>query len=418
MNTESFFDVLIIGGGASGMMAALSVKKHHPDYTVSILDRTFELGRKMTISGAGRANVTNSNLAKDPQQFFHGDHTLLTSVFHQFGYKNIIGFFEELGIPLIEEKKTGSGKLFPVMEHAKTVRNIYIDRLKEARVGMQTDTSVSELKQEGDRWIVTSNNGIYSSRYVILATGGKTYPALGSDGSGYDLAVSLGHRIIPPVPSAVPLVSKNLLSHLLQGEKMIMSVTSIIDGKEQKTAIGEVLLTQYGFSGPLILDVSRDISIRINREGKTDTTLQCSFFPQSSRADVEQMIRNRLKKHPTLPVSHGLWGLLTEKVAGAVCQIAGIPKEKCVQDVSEQEIINLIDVLTAYTTEVTQTRGWNEAEFTAGGIAGEEIVPETLESKKAKGLYVAGELVDVDGPVGGYNLSWAWASGWVAGKLQ
>jgi len=415
---QSSFDVIIIGGGPTGMMAALSVKDHHPTYSVCIIDQSFELGRKLLVSGAGRGNLTNKKLAGDPETFFHGDQTLIISVFQQFGYGDIIKFFDDLGIPLYEEQKNGAGKMFPVIDHAKTVRNILVDGLLEKGIHILCNTPVIDIKKEHDQWSVFTKNQKYLAKTIILTTGGKTYPALGSDGSGYTLASSIGHTIITPVVSAVPLVSKNPLSHFLQGEKWNMQVTSIISGKKINTATGDVMFTKYGFSGPAILDVSRDISIRINQEGKQDSALQLSFFPHTSIEEVEILVRKRLKKHPTFSVSHCLWGLLTEKISGAVCVASNIPKDRIAGEVSDEELQRLFNVLTSYDADITGTRGWNEGEFTAGGVQTSEIVPQTLESKKAKGLYVAGEILDVDGPVGGFNLSWSWASGWIAGILQ
>lgn len=412
------FDVAIIGGGAAGIMAALSVKYHHPSYSVAIFDRTTELGRKFLTSGAGRGNLTNSNLSKGPEGFFHGDMAFISSVFSQFDYADIMKFFEGLGVPLYEEKKTNRGKIFPIIDHAKTVRDVLVDTLTEKGIAIYCNTSVSAIVKKGDSWNIVSDKGGYSARVIILSSGGKTYPSLGSDGSGYNLAASIGHTIISPVVSAVPIVSKNLLSHLLQGEKMVMQATAVIGGQDKTTAIGDVMFTQYGFSGPAILDISFDLSVRIHREGKLDTAVRLSFFPNTSPDVVRKMVEERCSSHPTLPVFHCLWGLLTIKASGAACAVSDIPKERLSGEITREEKERLVRTLSSFTAEVTDTRGWNEAEFTAGGVDTGEVHPQSLASKKADGLYLAGEILNVDGQVGGFNLSWAWASGWVAGKMQ
>jgi hypothetical protein len=229
------------------MMAALSVKPHYPEYTVLILDQTFELGRKLLTSGAGRGNITNSQLAKGADDFYHGDQSFIASVFSQYGYDEIINFFTVLGVPVYEEKKSDRGKIFPVMDHAKTVRNMLVDVILEQGINVSYNTRVMGVAQKTSRWVVHTDNSIISGTYVIFSGGGKTYPALGSDGSLYSIAETLGHTIVPPVVSAVPLVSKNPLSHFLQGEKCMMEVTAYIGGKDKSSVVGEVMYTIWIF---------------------------------------------------------------------------------------------------------------------------------------------------------------------------
>ncbi len=417
-NDQPSFDVIIIGGGPAGIMASLSVKKYHPEYSVAILDKTFELGRKFLTSGAGRGNLTNVNLEKGPQRYFYGDQQFISSVFSQFGYADIMSFFAELGVPTYEEKKTSRGKIFPIIDNAKTVRDMLIDALEKLGVAIYCSEIISSLNNLEDTWRVKTNDKELTARFIILSAGGKTYPSLGADGSGYDLAVALGHAVIPPVVTAVSVVSKNLLSHYMQGEKMVIQVTSVISGKAKTTAIGDVMFTQYGFSGPAIFDVSHDISVRINRDRVHDVAVHFSFFPNLKKDEVEKILQQRLEKHSAFPVAHSLWGLFTQKSAGAICAVAGLPKERVAGEITRNELNTLLDVLTGFTSEVTDTRGWNEGEFTAGGVDTNEIDPKTLESKKERGLYFAGEIINVHGQVGGFNLSWAWSTGWIAGKLQ
>lgn len=415
---QKIYDVIIIGGGPAGIMAALSVKEHHPEYTVAILDKTHELGRKFLTSGAGRGNLTNVHLEHGPGGFFHGDQAFIASIFSQFGYEDIMKFFDELGIPVYEEKKTSKGKIFPVIDHAKTIRDMLVDVLVEKHIGIFCNVHISSVIKQNTMFMVKTEDGIFSGAALILTPGGKTYPSLGADGSGYELAAYCGHTIIQPVVTAVPVVSKNILSHFMQGEKMIVRATSIIDGQDTDTAVGDVMFTQYGFSGPAIFDISHDISVRINREGKRDVAVRLSFFPDMSKDEVKKTLRIRLESHRTLPVSHTLWGLFTQKAAGALCAAASLPKERLSGDVTEDEFEKLVNVLTEFTSDVSETRGWNEGEFTAGGVDTTEVDRVTLESKKVPGLFFAGEILNVDGQVGGFNLSWAWSSGWVAGKLK
>ncbi|MFH0749922.1 MAG: aminoacetone oxidase family FAD-binding enzyme [Candidatus Gottesmanbacteria bacterium] len=412
------FDVCVIGGGPAGMMAALSAKKHHPEKSIVLLDRTFELGRKLLVAGAGRGNLTNINLQKDPSLFVHGPKELISATFSQFGYQDIVDFFNSLGVPLYEEQKTGKGKMFPVIDHAKTVRDILVDEINRQRITVLTNAEVLSVKQKKEQWRIQTTHGFMIISDTILSCGGITYPSLGSNGSGYGFAKNIGHTIIEPVPSAVPLVSKNVLSHLLQGEKLQMQVTTIDENSSSRVVIGDVLFTQYGVSGSAILDVSRDISILLHRDHKNEVSLHLSFFPGKTIDEISALLEERWKNHNDQLVSRNLWGLVTTKVSGAVCAASGIAKEQTVGKMKNEEKQRLVKTLSSYKLIVTDTRGWNEAEFTAGGVAADEVDIHSLASKKAPHLYIVGELLDVDGDIGGYNLSWAWASGWVAGKLQ
>lgn len=396
------------------MMAAFSARKHHKDATICIIDRTFELGRKLLVSGAGRGNLTNIHVCADNVSHFYGNPELIREVFSQFSGKQIISFFEEHGILLYEEQKTGKGKLFPIIDNAKTVRDILVDDMRHIGVDIHVETEVSMMSYEKNRWNIQTNKGTIVATDCVLACGGTTYPSLGANGSGYALAKSVGHTIVEPIPSAVPLVSKNLLSHFLQGEKVNMELQT----DDGDTAVGDVLFTQYGISGSAVFDISRNISIKIHREQQSDIPVYLSFFSGKSKTEISKMIERRFAVYTDRLVSRSLWGLVTTKVANAICAAAHIEKDTVVQALTDEEKNRLMQTLTHYEVRISGTRGWNEAEFTFGGVSTEDIDVHTLASKKASHLYMAGELLDVDGDIGGYNLSWAWASGWVAGKLQ
>ncbi len=406
------YNVCIIGGGAAGIMAAFSARHHHKDASIVVIDHTFELGRKLVISGSGRGNLTNKNVQQSGLFHFHGDRHLIDHVFSKYDFSHIVSFFESHGIALYEEQKTGKGKLFPVIDNAKTVRDVLIDDLEHDDVEIQTSTDVVTMTYDDGIWTIQTNKGIVKAKNVILACGGTTYPSLGSNGSGYTLAQSIGHTIVHPVPSAVPLVSKNMLSHLLQGERIVAELHT-----DKTTVVGDVLFTQYGISGSAVLDISREISVSLNRKKQNEIHLSLSFFPSKEKQEVEMLIEKRLTQFADRLVSRALWGLFSTKVANAVCAVSNIPKGTLVRELTEKQKETLVETLTDYKIPVTETRGWNEAEFTAGGVNTEEIDNVALASKKAHHVYFAGEILDVDGDVGGYNLSWAWASGWVAGQL-
>jgi predicted Rossmann fold flavoprotein len=428
MNTWNY-DLVIVGGGAAGMMAAISSKRNNPDLSVCILDRTFALGRKILVCGAGRCNITNVNLDMSIDSHYYGaTPEFIRSIFKQFSYKDIVNFFEELGAGLYVERKTDIGKLFPITDQAKTITEMMLDELNRLNVDIFLNHEVKKINKTADSFKIevneidqsgkTLNNKTFSSKYLIISAGGKTYPALGSNGTGYDLAISLGHSVISPVPSALPVEGSSQITHELQGVKMEIEVTSIIDGKEIKITTDDVMFTKYGLSGPAILNISREISIHFNREKKNNVFIKLNFFPGKTKNDVENILKERWDKRKTQTIEKSLYGIFPNKIARTLVKLTGIDTEKKVNQLSVNEIETLINSLTNTRIKVTGTRGWNEAEFTAGGINSEEIKSVTLESKLIDNLYFCGEIIDVDGDVGGFNLSWSWSSGFIAGKLM
>lgn len=426
------FDLIIVGGGAAGIMAAISAKRKNSALSVAIVDRTFALGRKILVCGAGRCNVTNINLNKEITNRYYGaSPEFIQTVFDKFGFQDIVDFFAELGVELYVERKTNIGKLFPVTDQAKTVTAVLEDELKRLGVQVFLNTEVESINQESGFVIkakalaenskqntqnpqLTTLNLSLTTQNLILSAGGKTYPALGSNGSGYELARSLGHTIVTPVPSALPLEGKSQLSHLLQGTRIEIEATSVIDGIDIKSSVDDVMFTQYGLSGPAILNISREISIAINRNQSGNCVVRLNLLPGK---DAKSVLEARWQKRPDQLVNVSLYGLLPNKVCDALVQLAEIDRSKLAKDLLPTEIDRLIALITRYEIAITATRGWNEAEFTAGGVETSEVNAQTLESSKVKGLYFCGEILNVDGDVGGFNLSWAWSSGNLAGRL-
>ena len=389
------FDVAVLGGGAAGIVAAISAKRS--GRSVVICERMPRLGKKILASGNGRCNLLNESLS---DSFYNsGARPLVKSVFSKFSKDDILNFFEGLGLRTYSEE----GRIFPVSNQSSSVLKVLEIALRRLSIPVEVDFEVTNISDTKGFFILTSGSGRkISCKALVIASGGKSYPAFGSDGSAYRLAEQFGHKIVQPVPSAVPLVVKDPLCHALQGQKIFASAKAVIDGKAAGEVSGEVLFTKYGLSGTAILDISREVSIAVNRLGKKDVTVILDMTPFLDEVVLGSELTRRLKSGFSFEELTA--GILPNKFGPVLASL-----------VKTKDAAVLAKRLKSKEFSVTGTRGWNEADFTAGGVSCEGVNAGTLGSKSKKGLYFAGEILDVDGCRGGYNLAWAWASGFVAG---
>ena len=392
------YSTVVIGGGAAGICAAIS--KGRRGEPVIICEKMPQLGKKLQASGNGRCNLLNDNLSED---FYNpAGRDLVKSVFDKFGKAEILKLFKGLGLEVYSQ----DGRIFPVTNQATSVTKVLEMELRRLSIPIEYNFDCSGLSFLSSGITVSAKDGrTIECQKVIITGGGKAYPAFGSDGSTYDIARKIGHTIVDPVPSAVPLVVKDSLCHVLQGQKIFARAKSIIEGKEDNEFSGELLFTKYGLSGNCILDVSEAISIAINRHHKTEVYVSVDMLPFMSAEQLNSELDRR-----------------TRAKVSAEEMLAGILSNKCclaLANISENNDLNFaINALKNRRFKVVGTRGWNEAEFTAGGVKVDEVRPGTLESKLKSSVYFAGEILDVNGKRGGYNLGWAWASGFVAGTTQ
>ena len=393
------YDVIVIGGGAAGIMAAITAKRQGA--SVLVCEKMPKVGKKLLITGAGRCNLLNEAL--NVSFYNPGSQMLVRSVLSQFGKEAMLGFFKELGLATYADE---TGRVFPVTNQAASVLKVLEMELERLKVTLDLGCDIKSIRAAKNGFEICAKTGEKETcRKVILCAGGKSYPALGADGNGYALAAVFGHRIVEPVPSTVPLVVKDPWCHALQGQKVRASVTSHIEGQKVRTASGELLFTQYGLSGTAVLDVSDEISIALNRDHKTNVSVIVDLVPFMDEKELTAELSAKLTRGITR--ENLVEGLLPHKASGL---LRGT--------LQGSDVAAIIRLLKRKEFKVTGTRGWNEAEFTAGGILAEEVEPLKLESKLQKGLYFAGEVLDVQGRRGGYNLAWAWASGAVAGKTS
>jgi len=393
------YDLAIIGGGAGGITAAISAKR--AGRTCVLLEKTARLGRKILASGNGRCNLLNEDL--DESFYNPASRPLVKSIFAKFNKSDIIAFFRSVGV-YIEKDETG--RYFPATNQAATVLKALEIELHRIDVPVELNFEAETIQSSGTGFTVAARSGKkVSCGSVILTGGGKSYPALGSDGSAYKLARHFGHNIIEPVPVCVSIVVKDPILHALQGQKIAVRAKAIIDNKEAGRSAGDLLFTKYGLSGTAILDISEGISLALNRERKKDVYISIDMVPFLEKKELEESINDRLRKNHA--PENLLVGILPNKFGPAMRSL-----------LNTKDAASIAGRLKDWRFKAAQTRGWNEAEFTAGGVDTSQISLGTLESKLKKGLYFAGEVLDVNGRRGGYNLAWAWASGFVSGKYE
>jgi predicted Rossmann fold flavoprotein len=389
---------IVIGGGAAGIIAAIS--KARQNEPVIICEKTSQIGKKISITGNGRCNLLNDDLNESSYNTAAKD--IVKSIFACFGKSEILNFFSEIGLNVYSQ----DGRIFPVTNQAASVLKVLELELKRLSIPIEYSFDCTQVTFSNNIFTVSSDSGkSIQCRRVILTGGGKTYPAFGSDGSTYTIARNFGHSIIEPVPSAVPLVVKDALCHILQGQRIQAKAKAVIDGQQYHESSGELLFTKYGLSGTCILDISEPISIALNRYHKKDLNVIIDMIPFLNRQQLKNELERRFKSG--LSLENILVGILPNKFSLALKSLF-----------EKHDIATAVNSLKSRRFLISSTLGWNEAEFTCGGVDVNEIKAGTLESKLQNNVYFAGEILDVEGKRGGYNLAWAWASGFVAGLTK
>ncbi|MBN1940079.1 MAG: aminoacetone oxidase family FAD-binding enzyme [Candidatus Aminicenantes bacterium] len=396
------FDIAVVGGGAAGLAAAIAAAREGK--ATAIVDRMPRLGKKILVTGGGRCNLGRERL--EAGLFSSTDPSLVASVFERFGTREITRFFEQLGLRIVSD----GGRLYPATNQAASVLKVLELEVRRQRIEVFTGFEAAAIEPAGRTFVLPSVDGRkIEARAVILAGGGRSYPALGADGSAFALARALGHRLIEPVPSCVPLLVRDRMCHFLQGQKIRAGAEAWVEGRAVSRADGDLLFTAYGLSGTAVLDVSTEISVALNRDKKRRVEIRLDLVPAMGRDELNMEILRRL--NDGWAEADLVSGLLPEKFGKTVA--GWIPPGSRTE---ERIAAALAEALKNQRLQVQGTRGWNEAEFTSGGLDAGEIESERLESKIIPRLFLAGEICDVQGPRGGFNLSWAWASGTLAGR--
>ncbi|MGI5894090.1 MAG: NAD(P)/FAD-dependent oxidoreductase [Candidatus Merdivicinus sp.] len=400
----------IIGGGAGGLCAAVFAAQSAKFETIYLLERGPRVGKKLLATGNGRCNLTNRFFREEN---YHGQKPEFTrTAFARFGLEPTLTFFEQLGLLFHEEE---NGKLYPRSLQAASVLDAL--RLECDRLGVQTrcDTEVTAIRPKSEGFSLELNGSErLSAKYVLLAAGGAASPKLGGTDSGYRLLESLGHTILPPLPSIVQLKTDTSAIKPLSGIKFD-GIASLYDGsKLLRSESGEILFTDYGLSGPPILQLSCTATHYIGRKS-AQPVLSLDLFPEYSQKELSSLLYRRKFSRPDTLLENFMLGLLSKRLGQTVLKAAGIaPLSRTAETLSNAEMAALAQLLKGWRIAVTGTMGLANAQVTAGGADVREFSPETLESRLVPGLYSCGEVLDIDGDCGGFNLQWAWSSAMLA----
>lgn len=399
--------IIIIGGGASGIVAGIISAREGAK--VTILERMPKIGKKILATGNGRCNLSNKYAAAN--NFHSESNNIYNSIINQFNIKDTLDLFEELGIKVVEKE---DGKLYPRSEQSNSVVSALLYELKRLKVDIICDTDVSDIEIKNN-FKVTSKDKAYYCNKLIIATGGKSCPDLGSNGSGYNIAKKIGHSIIEPFPSLIQLKTDFPYLKQIQGTK-IWTIIKIIDENNNvlKEEEGELLFTDYGISGPPVLQLSRYASKKLLLN--ENTYIIIDFVPEYKHIeDIDSELLRRIENSPNKTTQDFLIGFLNNRLIIPILKIAQIDINKKVANLTKDERLSLAATLKNLKMKVTGTHQWNQSQVTAGGVNMKEINQDTLESKLINNIYFCGEILDIDGDCGGYNLQWAWSSGAVAG---
>ncbi|MDT3778313.1 NAD(P)/FAD-dependent oxidoreductase [Nitrospira sp. MA-1] len=405
----SNIDIAIIGAGAAGLAAAIFAAETNPNLSIALLDGAKTLGAKILVSGGGRCNVTNQRVTASD---FHGNRKLIERILRRFDEQATVRWFDSLGVPLQTE---ATGKLFPKSNKARTVLDGLLRRCEALNVSLLTHHLVRDLTRAGGEFLIQHSHGTLRTKRAILATGGRSLPKTGSDGSGWGLAQQLGHTVTATYPALVPLLLEPSFFHAkLSGISHDVTLTTTVAGKTIDRRTGSLLWTHFGISGPVVLDTSR-VWVRAAAQGE-DVRLHLDCFPQPSNQDVEKWLIQAasLAGRKLVPT------LLAERLPTRVATMLADIQQPALSDtpvnlLSKEARRNLVQTLTNLGLPIIGSRGWNFAEVTAGGVPLEEISPHSMGSRHMPGLYVIGEMLDCDGRIGGFNFQWAWATGYVTG---
>ncbi len=403
--------ILIIGGGAAGMLASIAAAEEKNE--VHILEQNEKLGKKLFITGKGRCNITNDCDMETLFENVISNPKFLYSAFYTFTNQDMMKKLEEWGLPLKTER---GGRVFPISDKSSDVIDILQKKMQKAGVHIHLKTQVERILIEDEefRGVRLTNKEVIKGDKLIIATGGNSYPATGSTGDGYRFAREMGHHITELSPALVPMNGKEEWIKELQ-ELSLKNVAISLKGgkKELYQGFGEMLFTHFGVSGPLILSASSYVGEALK---KGEITLNIDLKAALTREQVEDRLLREFEENKNKRWKNVIGNLLPAKLVPVMLEYMGVEEEKRTNEITKEERKRIVNCLKEFTITITGLRGFREAIITRGGVSVKEINPSTMESKLIKGVYFAGEVLDLDALTGGFNLQIAWSTGYLAGK--
>ena len=408
--------VLIIGGGAAGMMAGVFAARNH--HEVHILEKNEKLGKKVFITGKGRCNVAN---ACDTEELFPAvmsNPKFLYSGFYSFGPQDVMNFFEEAGVPLKVER---GNRVFPQSDHSSDIIRALERELKKAGAKFHLHTTVKEIvkKPEAEKvtGVILEDGTFMEGDAVIVATGGFSYQSTGSTGDGYRFARELGLKVTDISPSLVPLKTKEDYIPKLQGLSLKNTGLTIKNGKKVLYEdFGEMMFTHFGVTGPMILSASAHIGTKLEKAENGELCAYLDLKPALTKEQLDARILREFETGQNKQFKNVIGVLFPSSLTPVMLELGGIPAEKKIHDISREERQHFVDLVKAFPFTITGMGEFKEAIITKGGVSVKEINPGTMESKKISGLYFAGEVLDLDAVTGGYNLQIAWSTAYLAAQ--
>lgn len=402
--------VIVVGGGAAGSLAAIFAARNGRE--VYLLEKNEKIGKKLYITGKGRCNLTNAGDMEELFAAVASNPKFLYSAFYSFTNWQAMGFFENLGVALKTER---GNRVFPVSDHSSDIIRALQKELERLKVHVRFHTAVAEILTEDGRFrgVRLKNEDILTGDACIVATGGLSYPSTGATGDGYRFARKVGHEVVETAPVLVPMNVREDYAKELQGLSLKNVSASIYDGKKKLfEEFGEMLFTHFGVSGPLMIGASSVVGRALT---KKELTLRIDLKPALSKEQLDQRILRDFGQNKNKKFKNVLDGLFPAKLRPIMIERSEIAPDKPINDISREERTRLVNLVKNFEMTLTGLRGYDEAVITKGGVCVKEVNPQTMESKRVKGLYFAGEVLDLDARTGGFNLQIAWSTGYLAG---